>query len=82
MLAMHLCKMGMKGRGEECRPGPTHVMYRPACLQDGRLSCEEFMLAMHLCEMGMKGEPLPAQLPLKLVPPSLRYGDPEDQGSP
>ncbi len=52
-----LCEMGMMGGGGgRCRPGPTHVMYRPAYLQDGRLSCKEFMLAMHLCEMGRKGK--------------------------
>merc|ERR1740128_1142798 len=39
---------------------------------DGKLSCEEFILAMHLCDMGMKGEPLPANLPITLVPPSMR----------
>jgi hypothetical protein len=32
------------------------------------------MVAMHLCEVAMKGEPLPPQLPLHLVPPSLRSG--------
>jgi len=40
--------------------------------KDGKLSCEEFILAMYLCEVAMKGEPLPAMLPLNLIPPSLR----------
>merc|ERR550519_3060481 len=40
--------------------------------KDGKLNTEEFCLAMHLCEVAMKGEPLPAQLPVSLVPPSMR----------
>ncbi|XP_031632299.1 intersectin-1 [Contarinia nasturtii] len=39
---------------------------------DGRLSCDEFVLAMHLCEIASQGEPIPAKLPLELVPPSFR----------
>merc|ERR1719483_1495339 len=46
--------------------------------KDGKLNVEEFILAMHLCEMGMKGEPLPAQLPLTLVPPSMRRNHPSN----
>lgn len=39
---------------------------------DGRLSCEEFVLAMHLCEQAATGHPIPAKLPLDLIPPSFR----------
>merc|ERR1719427_2183199 len=46
--------------------------------KDGKLNVEEFILAMHLCEMGMKGEPLPTQLPLTLVPPSMRRNHPSN----
>merc|ERR1719483_798624 len=46
--------------------------------KDGKLNVEEFILAMHLCEMGMKGEPPPAQLPLTLVPPSMRRNHPSN----
>merc|ERR1719481_1532922 len=46
--------------------------------KDGKLSVEEFIVAMHLCEMGMKGEPLPTQLPINLVPPSLRRNHPSN----
>ena len=42
------------------------------------MNVEEFILAMHLCEMGMKGEPLPTQLPLSLVPPSMRRNHPSN----
>merc|ERR1719509_83924 len=57
--------------------------------KDGKLNTEEFCLAMHLCEVAMKGEPLPAMLPVSLVPPSMRraakdagvIGTPGSQGS-
>ncbi|XP_045464724.1 intersectin-1 isoform X2 [Harmonia axyridis] len=39
---------------------------------DGRLSCEEFVLAMHLCEIATTGHPIPAKLPLDLIPPTFR----------
>ncbi|KAK9887107.1 hypothetical protein WA026_020555 [Henosepilachna vigintioctopunctata] len=39
---------------------------------DGRLGCEEFVLAMHLCEQATTGNPVPAKLPLELIPPSFR----------
>ena len=39
---------------------------------DGRLGCEEFVLALYLCEMVVSGKPLPAELPLELIPPSFR----------
>ena len=41
---------------------------------NGKLSNEEFILSGHLCEIATKGEPLPAQLPPHLVPPSFRVG--------
>jgi len=47
--------------------------------KDGKLSCEEFILAMYLCEVAMKGEPLPAALPINLIPPSLRKYAPAAQ---
>merc|ERR1711874_497655 len=50
--------------------------------KDGKLSVEEFIVAMHLCEMGMKGEPLPTQLPLNLVPPSMRRNHPSNVSGP
>lgn len=39
---------------------------------DGRLGCEEFVLALYLCEMYATGKPIPAELPLDLIPPSFR----------
>lgn len=39
---------------------------------DGNLDDEEFCLALWLCEKVKQGEPLPAQLPPDLVPPSHR----------
>ncbi|KAL0274490.1 UNVERIFIED_CONTAM: hypothetical protein PYX00_006896 [Menopon gallinae] len=39
---------------------------------DGRLNCEEFVLAMHLCDMAKEGRPIPATLPIELVPPGMR----------
>jgi len=39
---------------------------------DGRLTCEEFVLAMHLIDCVKAGDPLPANLPPDLIPPSQR----------
>ncbi|KAL0858600.1 hypothetical protein ABMA27_012437 [Loxostege sticticalis] len=39
---------------------------------DGKLGCEEFVLAMYLCEKATQGEPVPAKLPLELIPPTFR----------
>lgn len=39
---------------------------------DGRLGCDEFVLAMYLCDMALQGDPIPAKLPLELIPPSFR----------
>lgn len=41
---------------------------------DGRLGCDEFVLAMYLCELSAQGDPIPAKLPLELIPPSFRKG--------
>lgn len=38
----------------------------------GRLNMDEFAVAMHLIYRKLNGYPLPAQLPLELVPPSTR----------
>lgn len=48
---------------------------------DGRLGCEEFVLAMYLCDLAIQGEPIPAQLPPDLVPPSFRKGASSRHGS-
>ncbi|XP_075990060.1 dynamin associated protein 160 [Anticarsia gemmatalis] len=39
---------------------------------DGKLGCEEFVLAMYLCEKATQGEPVPAKLPIELIPPTFR----------
>ncbi|CAG4980589.1 unnamed protein product [Parnassius apollo] len=39
---------------------------------DGKLGCEEFVLAMYLCERATHGDPIPAKLPLELIPPTFR----------
>ena len=39
---------------------------------DGRLSLEEFIVSGYMCELATKGEPLPATLPLNLIPPRYR----------
>lgn len=54
---------------------------------DGKLSCEEFVLALYLCELYVTGQPIPAQLPPELIPPSFRKpvsrsGSVSSQGAP
>ncbi|XP_075057455.1 intersectin-2 isoform X2 [Mixophyes fleayi] len=44
--------------------------------RDGKLKADEFVLAMHLTDMAKAGQPLPLTLPLDLLPPSFRGGDP------
>lgn len=38
--------------------------------KDGMLDLEEFTVAMHLCDRTKAGDPLPDNLPRRLVPPS------------
>eukprot|EP00123_Amoebidium_parasiticum_P018508 comp24228_c0_seq1/m.44660 comp24228_c0_seq1/g.44660 ORF comp24228_c0_seq1/g.44660 comp24228_c0_seq1/m.44660 type:complete len:742 (-) comp24228_c0_seq1:460-2685(-) len=42
--------------------------------KDGKLDAEEFAVAMHLVKEARAGRPLPAKLPLDLIPPSQRAG--------
>lgn len=39
---------------------------------DGRLSRDGFAIAYHLIKNKLRGQPIPAQLPSSLIPPSLR----------
>jgi len=45
--------------------------------KDGRLSVHEFCVAMFLVEESANGRPVPDELPLALIPPSLREEAPE-----
>ena len=40
--------------------------------RDGSLDADEFAVAMHLARESSSGKPMPATLPLDLIPPSKR----------
>lgn len=56
----------------------TRVIHAHRDLSDiskqGRLSKDEFAVAMRLINDQLDGKPVPSQLPLSLIPPSLRSG--------
>ncbi|KAF1766170.1 hypothetical protein GCK72_006126 [Caenorhabditis remanei] len=50
----------------------AHVWALADIKKCGQLNLEQFSLTMYLLDMAKRGEPLPAELPSRLVPPSFR----------
>ncbi|RLN45882.1 hypothetical protein BBJ29_008037 [Phytophthora kernoviae] len=48
----------------------------------GSLDADEFAVAMHLCARAKAGEPVPTELPAKLIPPSAGKDQPQADTSP
>eukprot|EP00644_Phytophthora_capsici_P016738 jgi/Phyca11/122330/e_gw1.47.420.1 len=48
----------------------------------GSLDIDEFAVAMHLCTLAKEGQPMPAELPASLVPPSSGKEQPQLGNSP